>query len=123
MPNLLSVIESPTQPNFSALYRRLGIKETRVESMRKAISQIKSQPPDFVVCEFFYGYSNNYAGVNISNLDVMLASAQKYAPEARVIVLVDKTECQYVAKLEDLFALHAVLTHPVSETALAAALV
>lgn len=119
MPNLLSVIESPVHPNFSALYQRLGLKEVRASSMRKAISAIKNQPPDFIVCEFFYGYSNNYAGVNISNLDVMLYSLQKYASTTRVIVLVDKTELQYVAKLNDIFPVHAVLTYPVDEATLA----
>jgi hypothetical protein len=119
MITLLSVIESPGHPNFAALYRRLGYSETRVSSMRKAISQIKSQPPEVIVCEFFYGYSNNYAGVNISNLDVMLYSLQKYAAASKVIVLVDKTEQQYVAKLEAIFPLHAVLVHPVSEVVLA----
>jgi len=43
-----------------------------------------------VVAEFFYGFGNNYAGANLGNLDVFLASLQKYAPEARVIVLVKK---------------------------------
>ena len=44
----------------------------------------------------------------------MLASLRKYAPDARVIVLVDKSEHQYVGKLEALFTLHAVLTYPVT---------
>jgi len=122
MIKLLSVIESPGHPNFTALYRRLGLAENRVESMRKAISQIKREPPDIIVCEFFYGYSNNYAGVNISNLDVMLYSLQKYANQTRVIVLVDKSEQQYVAGLEAIYPLHAVLLHPVNETRLAACL-
>ena len=122
MSTLLSVIESPTHPVFTALYRRLGCNETRVSSMRKAISQIKNRPPDIIVCEFFYGYSNNYAGVNISNLDVMLYSLQKYATATRVIALVDRSEQQYVSKLEEIFPLHAVLVQPVSETAMAKAL-
>lgn len=82
--------------------------------MRKALVQLKKQSPDFVVAEFFYGYGNNYAGVNISNLDVFLYSLQKYAPAAKVIVMVEKSERQYVDKLADLFSLHAVLQHPVS---------
>ena len=86
---LLSIVESPTHPNFSALYRRTGITEIRESSMRKAISRLKKCKPDLVVAEFFYGYGNNYAGVNLSNLDVFLYSMQRYAPEARVIVLVD----------------------------------
>ena len=81
--------------------------------MRKAIGQLKTNKPDFVVAEFFYGYGNNYAGVNISNLDVFLHSMQKYAPDAKVIVIVDKSEREHVAKLNDLFPLFAVLQQPV----------
>ena len=51
--------------------------------MGKAISQLRKRPPDFIVTEFFYGYGNNYAGVNLSNLDVMLSSLPKYAPLTR----------------------------------------
>lgn len=111
---LLSVIESPAHPNFSALYQRLAIMEERVSSIRKAIAQVRKSPPDYIVAEFFYGYGNNYAGVNISNLDVLLSTLQKYAPAARVIVMLDKQERQYVDKLNELFSLYAVFDHPVS---------
>lgn len=117
-PTLLSIVESPTHPDFSAVYRRLGYSEIRVGSIRKAISQLKSQPPDYVVAEFFYGYGNNYAGVNISNLDVFLYSLQKFAPAARVIVMVDKTERHHVDKLNEILPLHAVLVQPVGTPAL-----
>jgi hypothetical protein len=116
---LLSIIESPTHPNFSGLYRSAGITEIKVASMRKAISRLKTTKPDFVVAEFFYGYGNNYAGVNLSNLDVFLYSLQRYAPEARVIVLVDKGELEYVEKLGELFSLYAVLQQPVAEQGIA----
>ena len=117
-PTLLSIVESPTHPDFSGIYRRLGINETRVGTIRKAISQLKSQTPDFVVAEFFYGYGNNYAGINISNLDVFLYSLQKFAPAARVIVMVDKTERCHVDKLNEILPLHAVLQQPVRGTAM-----
>jgi len=119
---LFSVIESPAHPNFTALYRRLKINEVKFNSMRKVIARLKKQKPDFIVAEFSYGYSNNYAGVNISNLDVLLASLRKYAPQARVIVMVDKTEQQYVGKLAALFPLYAVLQFPVGEQEIAALL-
>jgi hypothetical protein len=119
---LLSIIESPTHPNFSVLYRQAGITEIKEASMRKAIGRLKTTKPDFVVAEFFYGYSNNYAGVNLSNLDVFLYSLQRYAPEARVIVLVDKSELQYVEKLGELFSLYAVLQQPVTEQGMASLL-
>ena len=112
---LFSVIESPAHPNFSALYRRLKINELKFNSMRKAIAQLKKEKPDYIVAEFSYGYSNNYAGVNVSNLDVLLASLRKYAPQARAIVMVHKFEHQYVGKLEALLPLYAVLQYPVQD--------
>ena len=115
MSSLLSIIESRMHPNFGALYQKLGIDESQVNSIRKAISLLKNQQPDFIVCEFFYGYGNNYAGVNISNLDVLLSTLQKYSPESKVIVIVDKSERQYVDKLNELLPLHAVFVYPAKE--------
>lgn len=112
---LFSLVESPVHPDFSALYQRLGIEENRFSSMRKAISALKTRAPDLVVAEFMYGYGNNYAGVNVCNLDVFLYSLQKYSRDTGIIVLVEKHEHQYVDKLAALFPLHAVLTYPVSE--------
>ena len=111
---VFSIIESPIHPDFSNLYQSLNFQDVRLASMRKALVQLKKQKPDFIVAEFFYGYGNNYAGVNISNLDVMLCSLQKYAPKAKVIVLVEKAEQKYVDKLAEMFPLHAVLQYPVS---------
>jgi hypothetical protein len=112
---LFSIIESPMHPDFSRLYRRLDIRELRLGSMRKAISQLKKDRPDFVVAEFFYGFGNNYAGVNVSNLDVFLYSLQKAAPAARTIVMLDKSQRQYIDRLTAILPVHAVLQHPVSE--------
>lgn len=122
MPELLSIIESSMHPDFRALYKKTGLNETRTDSIRKAIASIKKSQPDYIVCEFFYGYGNNYAGVNISNLDVLLSTLQKYASDTRVIVIVDKTERQYVDKLNELFPLHAVLVFPVAEHQMKSAL-
>ena len=111
---LFSIIESSGHPNFTELYNSLGIEEIRINSMRKAISILKKQQPDFIVAEFFYGYGNNYAGVNISNLDVLLYSLQKYSAQTKVIVLVDKNEFKYVDKLNNIIKLHNTLKFPVS---------
>jgi len=115
---VFSIIDSPLHPNFTALYYELNFENVQLPSMRKAISQLKKQKPDYVVAEFMYGYGNNYAGVNVSNLDVFLHSLQKYAPEAKVIVMVERSEFKHVAKLENLFSLHAVLKYPISENEL-----
>ena len=114
-PLLFSIIESPTHPSLSGYYQKHGIEELRLPSTRKAINALKQRKPDFVVAEFFYGYGNNYAGVNICNLDVFLYSLQKYAPEAKVIVFVDKEEKKFTEKLSELFSLHGILQYPIYE--------
>ena len=111
---LFSIIESPRHPNFSDVYKQTGLKEVKLNSIRKANAQLKKQLPDYVVAEFIYGYGNNYSGVHISNLDVFLVTLLKYKCNAKVIVLVDKSERQFVDKLNEIMPLHAVLQLPVS---------
>ncbi|WP_456375438.1 hypothetical protein [Thiolapillus sp.] len=112
---IYSIIETAAHPSFSDLYRRLGIQEKRFSNMRKVMAALKKQAPDYIVAEFIYGYSNNYAGVNISNLDVLLYALQKYAPDCRIIVLCSKEECPMTEKLKDIFPLHGVLPMPAKE--------
>ncbi|KAA6183787.1 hypothetical protein F2Q65_14635 [Thiohalocapsa marina] len=119
---LFSIIESPAHPRLEGLCQRLGIQQVRLPSQRKALKALKRTMPDWVVAEFFYGFGNNYAGANVSNLDVFLASLRATAPAARVIVLVDKAQTQYVPLLAERFVLHAVLTLPVTEEDMAAIL-
>lgn len=111
---LLSIIESSGHPNLTSLYDELDIQENKLYSMRKAIASLKKLQPDYIVAEFFYGYGNNYAGVNISNLDVLLYSLQKYSCHTKVIVIVDKNEYKYVDKLNEIIKLHDVIKFPVS---------
>ena len=119
---LFSVIESPKHPKLSALFSRLGFEEVQLTSTRKAVSQLKKQVPDMVVADFVYGFSNNYSGVHISNLDVFLMSMQKFAPEASVIVLADPSELEYAQKMRDIFPIKAILPFTVAEKELESAL-
>ncbi len=108
---ILSIIESPTHPKLSSLFDTLGAREIKVNSTRNAIKALKTYQPDFIVAEFFYGYGNNYAGVNVSNLDVLLSSLPKYSPQTKTIVFVDKEEIQYVDRLHQLYPLHGAFLH------------
>ena len=117
-PLLYDIVESPVHPDLSALCDDLGFERLAFSSQRKAISQLKRRPPDWVVADFFYGYGNNYAGVNLSNLDVFLYSLQKYAPGARVIVACDRREREHAERLGELFPLHGLLTYPLAPEAL-----
>ncbi|MCU7839164.1 MAG: hypothetical protein KZQ82_06340 [Candidatus Thiodiazotropha sp. (ex Lucinoma annulata)] len=113
IPVIYSIIESSSHPDFSQLYAELKLQVMQFRQMRRAMAELKRTSPDYVVAEFFYGYANNYAGVNISNLDVLLFSLQRYAPQAKVIVLVEKSEHKYVQQLNGIFPVRAVLTQPV----------
>lgn len=122
MTKILSIIESPTHPRLSELYQQLGCQEFQVNSMRNAMKVLKKEKPDFIVAEFFYGYGNNYAGVNISNLDTLLSSLPKYSPNTRTIVFVQKAELEHVAKLHKIYPLHAAFLHNTPQSAIAEAL-
>ena len=111
---LFSIVESPGHPNLTELYRRRNIIEVRLPTIRKAIQALKQHRPDYVVAEFFYGYGNNYAGANLGNLDVFMASLQKYAPAARVIVMADRHDRPHAERLAERYPVFAVLAQPVT---------
>ena len=115
---ILSVIESPTHPKLSSLYKQMEAREIKVNSSRNAIKALKTYKPDFIVAEFFYGYGNNYAGVNVSNLDVLLSALPKYSPDTKTIVFVMKDEAQFISKLNDLYPLEGAFLHDTPEDAI-----
>jgi DNA-binding NarL/FixJ family response regulator len=121
-PLLYDIIESPAHPDLSSLSDALGFERISFSHQRKALGQLKRQPPDIVVADFFFGYGNNYAGANVSNLDVLLRSLQRFAPAARIVILADRHEIQHVPKLAELFELHAVLALPADQGQLKTAL-
>jgi hypothetical protein len=122
MKTLFSLIESPFHPNLDDLYQTLGIVEESFSAARKLHKALQKQAPDFFVGDFIYGYANNYAGTNLCNLDVTLSTLQRFAPHAKVIVFVHPREEIYVAKLAELFPIHAVLKYPVAPQEMRAAL-
>src|SRR5512139_4179080 len=122
MTTLYSLIESPFHPDLGTLYRKLGIEAECFTSARNLHRALQKQPPDFFVGEFIYGWGNNYAGANISNLDVTIRTLQRFAPQAKVIVFMHPREEPHISKLLELFPIHAALTYPVIEQATQAAL-
>ena len=114
MIQLYTLIESANMLRFPELYKALDIEETRFATTRQLNKAIVSHPPNILLAEFIYGFGNNYAGVNVSNLDVSLYTLQRHSPEARVIIFVDKPEYPHLPKLQALFDIHAVLTPPVN---------
>jgi len=122
-PIVISIIESILFPDCSSLYQRKGIKELRVDSIRKATALVKKQPADFIVVEFFYAYSTNYSGIYKSNIEGLLVSLIKYSPSTKVIVLVKKKEMQFINVLDAVdYPVHGVLQLPISPTQMEALL-
>jgi len=119
---LYSYIESPTHPLLQPVYAKLGIEHQSIKSLRKVMQQLKKVPPDILIAEFFYGYSNNYAGANISNLDVLLRNMQQKTPAVKLVIIAAKQEAMYVEKLVPLFPIAALVTHPVTPNNLGSAL-
>lgn len=97
------------------MFARLGVQEIQLGSTRKAMQALKKYRPDFIFAEFFYGYGNNYAGVNVSNLDVLLSSLPKYSPATKTVVFVQQHEQQYISKLHALYPLHGAFLHNTPE--------
>jgi hypothetical protein len=46
MKTLFSLIESPSHPDFSALYQKLGLAAERFDSARSLHRAMQKQPPD-----------------------------------------------------------------------------
>ena len=122
MKTLFALIESPFSPHFPDLYRELGIVAERFDSARNLHRALRKEAPDFFVGEFIYGWGNNYAGANVSNLDVTLRALQCVAPQAKTIVFMQPSEAPHIGKLLDLFPIHALLTYPVTEAQMRALL-
>ena len=122
MKQLYTLLESATFLRFPELYAALGIEESRFQSARQFNKAIAKRAPDIVLAEFRYGFGNNYAGVNISNLDVSLYALQRHAPQAKIMVLADKTEQPHIPKLKALFRIDTVLDLPCSKQSLKSAL-
>jgi hypothetical protein len=115
MSLLYILVNSPLACQFPDLYRELGIEAVRFASARNLHRALKERRPDYFVGEFVYGWSNNYAGANVSNLDVTLRTLEAVAPMAKIIIVMQPSERAHVDKLLELFSVHAVLTYPIDE--------
>ena len=122
MNTLYSLVASPFAAHFPDLYQELGIAAERFDSARNLHRALKKQLPDFFVGEFVYGWANNYAGANVSNLDVTLRTLLAVAPQAKIIIVMHPSEEAHIGKLLALFPVHAVLQYPIAEEQMRAAL-
>lgn len=121
-PIIFSLADTPNHPDFSTLYEKMGYTEIRLTSQRKAISALKKTPPDRVVGEFVNSFHTYYQATNISNLDVFLQSLVKYAPQAKVVIVVHKGDVELASQLMKIHPFITLLVIPFGEAALQDAL-
>ncbi len=112
---LFSVTLSPLHPGLSNVYQQLGVNVNCFSSERKAIQALRKITPDILIADFIYGYGNNYAGVNVSNLDVLLYSLQKSAPEVKVFLFCEKNEIQFIHKLPPVVKIEGRYIYPINQ--------
>ncbi len=122
MKLLYALIASPWEFQRSNLYQELGIQIEHFDSARNLHRALKRQVPDYFVGEFVYGWGNNYAGANVSNLDVTLRTLQAVAPKTRVIIVMQPSEEAHIEKLLNLFTVQAALKYPIAQEEMRAAL-
>lgn len=110
-PRLLAIIELGGYPNFTALYRRLGIEAELVSSQRKAQAALKRRIPDIIVAE--YNFQSDFRD-RTSNLETLMARLQRH-PRVRVIAIYQPDHRHKLDQLLARFPLFATLALPVSE--------
>ena len=109
-PLLLAIVEMGGYPDFIPLYNGKGYDVEKVHSMRKAQAWLKRNKPDLVVTEFHF---DPELRDRMSNLESLFATLQRYAPDARVIVFIDKSHRTRLGKVEARHAVAGALDYPV----------
>jgi len=104
--------------SYKALYQQLGFNVMIEYSERKAISQIKKNPPDVIVADFFHQADFRD---RLSNLESLLASAQRL-PATRILVFYDPAHQDILDKVRQRLRIDVAMTLPVQETELATTL-
>jgi len=84
--SLLAIVELGGYPNFKALYEQYGFTVTILNSVRKAVRQIKQQKPDVVVAEF--NYQSDFRD-RTSSLETLMSVLQGM-PDIQVIIFYDQ---------------------------------
>lgn len=115
MKQLLSIIEMGGYADYAPACRQAGYRVERQHSMRKAQAWLKRNHPDWVISEFHF---DPELRDRTSHLESLLATLQRYSPESRVLVLLEKVDRERFARLEERFSVDATLEFPFETEAL-----
>jgi DNA-binding NarL/FixJ family response regulator len=111
---LLSIVELGGYPDFLAIYERAGFKVETINSVRKAITALRTMKPDVIVAEF--NYQSDFRD-RTSSLESLLATMQRL-PDTKLIVFYEKEFEHQLPRVTSRFVLHATLPFPIDEAKL-----
>lgn len=116
MINLLSIVEAGGYPDFSQLYQKCGCELVQLNSLRKAISHIKStykknKAIDVIVAE--YNYQTQFRD-RTSSIESLMAVIQPY-PDIKIIVFLDENHQEHFKKVSSRFDIYQTLIFPIQE--------
>ncbi|OOZ37484.1 hypothetical protein [Solemya velesiana gill symbiont] len=116
---ILSIVEMGGYPDFAPLFRSLGYQPGKLHAIRKAQSWLKKNKPAVVVSEFHF---DPELRDRMSNLESLMATLQRYAPDAKVIVFIDKNHRDRLEKVQARYNVFGALGYPIDEESLKALL-
>lgn len=117
-PVLLSLVELGGYPDFTPLYRQHGYEVVRTDNVRKAVKLVRKHKPRMIVAEF--NFQSDFRD-RTSSLETLMSSTQGIS-ESRLIVFYDADYAHQYQRFLQQFEVHASLSFPIDEAALAAAL-
>ena len=112
---LLYIFEHGGIPVYPRDLQQRGYEVISVTSIRKAMSEVKKDPPDLIVAEF--NMVSTFRD-RISNLESLLARCQISAPKIRVVVVYEPIYLDHLNRIRERFTITRALPMPVSEQAL-----
>lgn len=115
---LLAIVELGGYPDFSPVYGELGYTTVTVNSVRKAIQQIKKLPPKVIVAEF--NFQSDFRD-RTSSLESLLAVVERLT-DVKVIVFYEREFEHQFNRLRQNYHFHATLPFPIDTNELKAAL-
>jgi len=116
---LLAITELGGYPDFTSLYNKLGFQVDAVDSMRKALRNLKKNSYSTVVAEF--NFQSDFRD-RTSSLETLMAVIQQLT-EVKVVIFYEKEYEHQFDKLRARFSFHAELAYPIDEMKLKLALV
>lgn len=114
---LLFIIERGGYPLFVDELAQQGFVIATEHSMRKALARLKTEAPDIILAEFNYG--PRY-GMQISNLEPLLARIEAVRPSAKLIAFTEKEYAHHLDALRARFPIFDTLAYPLDKAKLVA---